>query len=114
MDTKEEFHKVIYDYYVDIAANRILPEYLTELSDLVTEYYYKQYQRFGIQYPKSVKRYSTFKIADLKHPFTYEKVINFFKQKTPAGYAELSKILLQKNDLELQEFEKMMNHYHNK
>ena len=114
METKEEFYKVICDYYFEIAVNRIPKEYIIDLSDLITEYYYEQYQRFRIKYPKSIKRYSTFKMADLEHPSIYEMIINFFKQKIGSKYADMAKILLRKEDLWLKEFEKMMNYYHNK
>jgi len=114
MDTKEEFYKVIYGYYEAIAFGKIDTEYLTELSNRITDYYYEQYQRFGSQYPKSIKRYSTFKIEDLDHSFTHDIVIKFFKEKMGVNYARFSKIILQMNDFEFQEFEKRRYEYHTK
>ena len=114
MDTRDEFYKKIYDYYVEIATDKIPGEYITGLSDMVTNYYYEQYKRFGKQYPKSIKRYSTLKIDDLDHPSIYEMVINYFKEKLGSNYADFTKILLKKNDLDLQRIEQDIYYYHTK
>lgn len=113
MDSKNEFFKIIWSYYNEIANGKIEAELIIGLSNFITDFYYDQYNRFRIQYPKSVKRYSTFQIKDLDHPITFEMIIIFFKNKLGNSYAEYSKILLKKSDIELKVFEKNREDFHN-
>ena len=106
MDTKEEFRRIIRTYYDEISIGKVSEELLGGLCDCVTDYYYKQYYRFGIQYPKSIKRYSTFQIKDLEHPATYEMIIKFLKTKLENNYSDCAKIILRMTDSELKAFEK--------
>ncbi len=71
MDSKQEFKRVIYSHYSEIAGDRVPDKILHELSETISDYYYEQYKRFGKQYPKSIKRYSSFQIKDLDHPTTF-------------------------------------------
>ncbi len=106
MDSKNDFYKTIFSYYFDVSKNLIPKEFIEEVSHIVTDYYYEQYGRFSKQYPKSIKRYSTFQIKDLDHPSTFEMVIKFFKKKQEDNYSEYSKILLKMTDDALKGFEK--------
>lgn len=112
MDSKQKFFDAIYDYYVEIVGDNISPELLEELCDIITEHYYEQYTRFRKQYPKSVKRYSSFQLKDLNHPEVFEIIINFFKNKMGRKYPEYATMLLNKTLEELKEFEKNREYYH--
>ncbi len=70
MDSRQQFFDVINDYYSNIVDDKLPPDLLIELCNKITDYYYNQYTRFGKQYPKSIKRYSTFQLKDLDHPDT--------------------------------------------
>jgi hypothetical protein len=60
INSKTQFLKTIKGGYLRL-TNGCVPEYLLNaVSKAITDYYYDQYRRFRKQYPKSVKRYSTF------------------------------------------------------
>jgi len=105
MESKGDFYKTIFRYYFEVSKNLISKELIEEVSHIVTEYYYEQYCRFSKQYPKSIKRYSSFQIKDLDHPSTFELIIKFFKKKQEDNYLEYSKILLKMTDDALKAFE---------
>jgi hypothetical protein len=79
---------------------------LKEVSEKITDFYYEQYSKFRLQKPKSVKRYSSFKIDDLEHPQVFEIVIKHFKQKLGNGYSDYSSAVLGLSLEELKVFEK--------
>jgi len=114
MDSKETFFEKIYKYYQDISKEKIDTDNLIELSRRISDYYYEQYNRFGKQYPKSIKRYSVFNSKDLEHPDTLELIINFFKEKFGDEYFKFSKVLLNMTDSQLKTFEINRELYHNK
>jgi hypothetical protein len=114
MDSKEVFFKMIYKYYEDISIDQIDTNILIELSNRIADYYYEQYNRFGKQYPKSIKRYSEFQLKDLNHPTIFELIIIFFKEKFGDNYSEPSKILLNMTDSRLRDFEMNRELYHNR
>lgn len=106
MDAKQEFLNTIRDYYFNMSDGKVPVEFVNELSELATDFYYEQYSRFGRQYPKSVKRYTTFQLKDLDHPTTFEIVIKYFKRKTGENYRNYSRQLLNMSEDELTKFEK--------
>ena len=114
MDSKLSFFDTINRYYTALSFEKIPPNLLTELSNIITDYYYEQYLRFGKQYPKSIKRYSTFQLKDLEHPETFELIINFFKAKVGVKYPEYATILLQMDLDKLKYFEQQRQLYHNR
>jgi len=105
MDSQEKFKAVILDHYKNIAGDQIPMTLLDKLCDNVTEYYYEQYSRFRRQYPKSIKRYSTFQLKDIDHPQTKKIVVDFFKNELKTKYRDYSKLLLNMTDTELDNFE---------
>lgn len=113
MDSREMFFKIIWTYYNEISDEKIPAELVIGLSDCITDYYYDQYNRFRIQYPKSAKRYSSFQIKDLNHPTTFEMIIKFFKNKLENNYLEYSKIILNMTDSELRTFENNRADFYN-
>lgn len=114
MDTKQDYFKVIYNYYSERVGEKIPPELLKELSGRITDHYFEQYSRFRELYPKSVKRYSTFKIDDLDHPEVFEIVISFFKEKVGSNYLDYTATVLGITLQELKEFEKRREQFYNK
>ena len=114
MQTKQEFYDTIYRYYTDRVGEKISSTFLNELTERITEHYYEQYSRFRIQYPKSVKRYSTFKIDDLEHPEVTEIIINYLKEIFGDQYTEKAMIMLNMSFDELKMFEENRAAYHNK
>lgn len=106
MDAKQDFFNGIHGYYLNISAGKVPLELVNEVSKVITEYYYEQYSRFGKQYPKSAKRYSSFLLKDLDHPTTFEMVIKFFKTKSGESYRVFSQQLLNMSEEELAKFEK--------
>ena len=114
MDTKEIFSTTIFEYYQEILINEIPKEYLKEMSNEISGYYYEQYYRFKNQYPKSNKRYSSFQIKDLNHPQTYDLIIKYFKLKVGNNYTKYLQLVLNMNEKELETFEKYREDFNNK
>lgn len=113
MDSKQDFLNGIFEYYSKISNNNIADNILYDLADQVSIYYHDQYVRFRNQYPKSVKRYSTFQLKDLDHPQTFEIVIKFFKNKFGLEYQKYSCLLLNMTETQLNDFEKNRQDFYN-
>jgi len=105
IEPKESFRRKIETYYSELAGNDIPTDLIKELVDKITDRQYSDYCRFWSQYPKSRKRYSELKMADLEHPFTHYEVMDFFKLKDPLNYRKFSKIFLKMNDEEFSNYE---------
>ena len=113
MESKEQFFNVIHNHYKNIVGGKLSTEFLEGLSERITEYYYEQYTRFRKQYPKSIKRYSSFQIKDLDHPETTEMIIKFFKNTPGNKYPEYAMVVLNMSEAELEDFEKSREDFHN-
>lgn len=105
MDSRDNFKQTIFGHYKDIATDQIPLTLLDSVCDKVTDFYYEQYTRFRRQYPKSIKRYSTFQLKDIDHPQTKKLVVDFFKGELKTKYREYSKLLLGMTDKQLDDFE---------
>ncbi len=106
MDSRQKFLELIRKEYSDLTLGKIDEELLDAVSVGVTDYYYEQYQRFRKQYPKSIKRYSSFHLKDLHHPSTHELIIKIVKEKVGAEYEESATKFLNMTLDELKGFEK--------
>lgn len=80
----------------------------------ITDHYFEQYSRFGLQYPKSAKRYSTFKIDDLNHPDVDKMVIEYFKEKTGSRYTDFATVVLDISFEELHKVEIQIERFNNR
>lgn len=106
MDSKQDFLNTIKKEYFELTKGQVADELLNIVAEKVADYYYEQYLRFRKQYPKSIKRYSTFQINDLDHPDTFENVINTLKEKAGVDYEKYAILILNMTLAELKEFEK--------
>lgn len=111
IEPKKNFYAEIEEYYTGISNERIPTELLTEIIEKVTDEIYSDYQRFWKQYPKSRKRYSKLKLADLEHDFVYYLITDFLKQRNLSDYRNLSMTLFKMNDTEFEEYEKRKHWY---
>jgi hypothetical protein len=105
MDSYDSFQHAILGHYKNMSEDRVPSKLIDSLCDKITDYYYEQYSRFRKQYPKSIKRYSTFQVKDIDHPQTKKMVVDFFKKEIRDNYRDYCKILLDMTDNELDEFE---------
>lgn len=105
MDSQENFKQAILQYYQNLAGDQVPFILVDKLSDKVTQYYYEQYLRFSKQYPKSIKRYSTFQLKDLDHPSTKKIVIEYFKNALNTEYKKYSGLLLKMTKEEIDAIE---------
>jgi hypothetical protein len=106
INSKTQFLKTIKGGYLRL-TNGCVPEYLLNaVSKAITDYYYDQYRRFRKQYPKSVKRYSTFQIKDLNHPTTFEIIIKVLREKVGKDYDKFAPLFLNMTLDELRQFKK--------
>ena len=105
MDSKKKFFETIMSYYSELAED-VPTESLNKVTIALTDYYFDQYGRFAKQYPKSIKRYSSFKTSDLDHPDTFEIIIRTLKETEGPHYEKSAMTLLKLDFLELKAFEK--------
>lgn len=106
MDSKQKFLEIIRKEYFALTLGKVEEDLIDAVSTGVTDYYYEQYQRFRKQYPKSIKRYSSFDLKDLDHPHTHELIINIVKDKLGAEYEKSATCFLDMTLDELKGFEK--------
>jgi len=106
MDSKEQFLDIIRKEYNNLTQGQVPSDLVDEVSNGITEYYYGQYKRFRKQYPKSIKRYSSFQTKDLDHPDTYETIIKLLKGRVGDEYDKYATVFLNKTLNELKAFEK--------
>lgn len=114
IEPKKNFYLKIEEYYNGVSNNEIPKELLTEIIEKVTDKIYYDYKRFWEQYPKSRKRYSKLKLEDIKHPFVYYLITDLLRKKKLVEYRHVSKILFEKNDAELDNYEKGKYDYETK
>jgi hypothetical protein len=105
MDSRDKFKQAILGHYKSISVDKLPLTLLDDLCDKITDFYYDQYTRFREQYPKSIKRYSTFQLKDIDHPQTKKIVVDFLKNEIKTKYRDYSKLLLAMTDKELDELE---------
>lgn len=114
LESKNNFYRKIEEYYSEIAGELIPNDLLKMIVDKITNSQYETYKRFWKQYPKSRKRYSQLKIADLEHPFTHYEITDFLKQIDNLNYRKYSKILLKMNDEEFDNYQLRKYQYETK
>jgi hypothetical protein len=113
MDTRQQFLEVIQNEYSKIVGNNMPNDLLKVVSEAITDYYYDQYQRFSKQYPKSIKRYSSFQTKDLDHPNAFELIIKTLKKAVGPEYEIYAMLMLKMSKDELTDFERRMRDFHN-
>ncbi len=113
MDSRQDFLDTIREFYLDKVEDLVPPDLLDQVSECVTDYYFAQYKRFRKQYPKSIKRYSSFQVKDLDHPTTREVVIKAIREKEK-DYEKYACIFLDVTNDELKQFEKDREAFDNK
>jgi hypothetical protein len=114
MQSNQEFFHTIYQFYSNRVEEQLPELFLKELSEEITNYYYRQYSKYRLAYPKSVKRYSTFKLEDLDHPEVTDLVIKYFKNKIGDDYQRLTLIFQNISLDDLKYHEEYRENYNNK
>ena len=112
MDSRKQFLDTIRREYYDLTQGKVGTELLDAVSQGITDFYYYQYQRFRKQYPKSIRRYSSFQVKDLDHPNTHELIIKIIKDKVGNEYSNPAAIFLNMTVDELKEFEKSREEFY--
>jgi hypothetical protein len=115
-ETKDTITKnfgIVKGKYLQLASDTISPEELNEISLKVVIHYFYLYNSWKSQYEKEKNRDLTFLDKDFDHPNTYDKVIQFFKNKYPREYAAKCAILLGKTADELLKYEGNNNDFYN-
>jgi hypothetical protein len=113
MQSRQNFHNIIFEHYSAATKKKVADALLHQLADAVSSYHYEQYLQFRKQYPKSIKRYSTFQLKDLDHPQTFDVVINLLKNKFGPDYKEYACLILNMTESELIAFEKNRENFYN-
>jgi SOS response regulatory protein OraA/RecX len=106
IEPRNNFRLEIEEYYNKLSNNRIPEELLNEIIEKVTDMIYSDYKRFWQQYPKSRKRYSKLKLEDVEHSFVRYMITDFLKKRNLPEYRDLSKVIFDMTDSELDEYEK--------
>ncbi len=106
LDSVEQFSSKIKSYYIDFVGEMISDDVLSVICDFLAAHFHEEYSRFRIQYPKSIKRYSTLKEGDLENPLVMDKVITFCKEKYDKEYQDICSKLFKMTLEELIDYEK--------
>lgn len=86
--------EMVREMYAIASSNAISDEDLNEVSLRVVIYYFYLYNSWKGIYEKEKNRDLTFLEKDFTHPYTYDRVIQFFRNKYPADYADKCAALL--------------------
>lgn len=113
MDSKDQFKHTILEYYKKNVSQEFPKELLDRVATKLADEFYKEYSEFRKQYPKSAKRYSTFHVKDLDHPYTYESIVEFLKTEMKSDYQKYAGELLSMNESELRKFEQSREDFYN-
>lgn len=113
LDSREGFYTKIKDYYSEFIGidDKIPEEFQIRIYNFLAKDFHSQYARFRIQYPKSIKRYSTLKLQDLENPLTKDLIISFVKKNRPNEYKIICSTLFKMSELEFNEYEKQRNDF---
>jgi len=113
IEPKNSFFLKIEKFYSELANDKVPKEFITELSEILTESQFKSYKNSWKKYPKSRKRYSEFDVKDLNHPFVHYQIMDFFRKLPNTSYVRFSCQLLNLSETEFAEFEKRKNQFEN-
>jgi len=112
LDSVEIFSRKIKSYYIAFVGELISDDILSEICDFLSLHFYEEYSRFRIQYPKSIKRYSTLKVSDLENPLIQDKIIKFCKTNYNKKYPEICSTLFKMSIEGLFEYEKQRTEFY--
>ncbi|HWR34066.1 MAG TPA: hypothetical protein VN451_11080, partial [Chitinophagaceae bacterium] len=76
-------------------------------------YYFHLYNSWKSLYEKEKDRNLLFLEKDYKHPYTYDKVLQYFKNKYPKDYISKSAALLDIKPEELLKYESDRDYFYN-
>jgi hypothetical protein len=116
LESRKVFFSKIENYYKDLSNGEIPINLLEKMIVNVTYDKYQFYKECWRKYPKSKKRYSSFQIKDLEHPYIYFYIINFFEDKKVSYNLskKYCKILFKMNEIEFKRIEKDKEFYDTK
>ena len=89
-----ENFEVVRQKYAPRATGLVFPGEVHEVSLLIAIYYFFLYNSWKYSNPKEKDRSLAFSENNFTHPYTYDRVITFFKLRYPDEYAMKSAILL--------------------
>lgn len=86
-ETIEKNFKIVQEKYKTSASGKIDTDELNEVSLKIVLHYFYLYNTWKSIYEKEKDRNLTFLSKDFDHPFTYDIIIQYFKNKYPNDYA---------------------------
>lgn len=105
LDPRDSFKSTILSHYQNLSRGEVPLALLDPLCERLTDYFYAQYSQWRIKYPAAIKRYSTFCLDDLDHPYTMTMIVNFMKAELKQDYKLFTRLLLNMSEDELEKFE---------
>ena len=104
LDSREVFFKKIKSFYSKKNQKLHQKKMIEELSVFLADYFFKQYSDFRVEYPKSIKRYSSLKLSDLDNPFTHDKIISFIREKFIRDYVSFCSLIFEMTENDFLEY----------
>lgn len=87
--------KIVKEKYIKAASNGVSLDDINEVSLKIVIHYFYLYNTWKSLYEKEKDRDLTFRQEDYTHPNTYDKIIQFFRNKYPKDYVEKCAIILE-------------------
>ncbi len=116
-ETKEVITKnfeLVKEKYADVSSNSIYPEDLLEVCLRIVIHYFYLYNLWRSIYPQEKNRNLTFLSKDYDHPYTYDMIIQFFKNKYPGAYASKSATMLNLTTEEVLRYEEERHDFYSR
>ncbi len=112
-DTVTKNFKIVNEKYAKTASSIIPIEELNEICLRLVIYYFYLYNSWRSLYEKEKNRDLTFLDKDFTHPYTYDRVIQFFKNKYPKDYGDKYAVMLGITAIEVLKYEADRHDFYN-
>ncbi len=104
--TVEKNHRIVKEHYQKVVNNIVDPHDLAAVSMRIVLHYLYMYNLWRTMYKRESKRDLTFRDKDFEHPYTKDKIIEYFKNKYPFDYSVKCETILRMSTEKFNEYEK--------
>jgi hypothetical protein len=99
-------HRIVKENYEKLVNNLIDSDDISKVSMRIVLHYLYMYNLWRTMYKREEKRDLTFREKDFDHPYTKDKIIEYFKNKYPSDYSVKCETLLRMTTEDFNKYEK--------